>query len=1076
MNETKTPLSPGLSPVFSSMGLALGRVTGSVVGRSQELTAIEQELKSPRGGLVCLTAEGEPGIGKTRLLRAIEEMARGLGFLPIAVTADEEIRGPFLVARSIFASPNAIEAAEATPAEQPMQRAMDALSNQDDPGLESMAPNQKLLRVFDLAAVAVRALAKERPIALLIDDVQWADEDSLRMLRYIVRADAADRILLVVAVRPDEVALVNEAVTLLADMERMAPMRRLKLHRFSQLESTEFLQQVLGGRIHLASAATMHAQAEGVPFILEEQAHAYREAGLIQQIDGVWTLASNAERLLPSAVRTLIQRRAARLPEDTKSAMTEAAILGHSFSLRDLREVKIRLGDDGHEAESLADTLAEAVAAGLLIQHSVGSAADYSFSHDRIRDYLTAQLTPPRRRAIHAAIVDMLGAGGDSEPACLQLLAQHALAAGQSDLAARAAIEAADNAVRMHAPEEALRLVDLAHPVASTPQDRVRLLRLRDDALDMLRHSTQRLEGLAELSALAEALRDSHLELEVMLRRSAALRLSQEHDRAADLTHRVRELAVERGDSNAELAACLELGQALLRTELGEGYVQAPSEADIDGAGEAFERAAVLAEEVGDDPRLAAAVRELGIIGISRVRAWVVARTQAGEHVQLLWRIAAGERLEDILPTLPIAPVAEAAFAHLRRALEIFERIGDRQGVMSTIIAIAYLSWGPEVHLGGSAKRIEEMRRLATRMKSFTKESERQLAEAQMLFGAQVYAQAKVFPDVALEKGTESYAAARAIGDHSIEFASAGGMALTCAELGAAEEAERWLGRAAAVASVEPTPLRARKIESWRGLVMAAAGDVDGMREHLERAVKLATEQGRPAARCEALAMLAREAARMGADRQDEALLALAETSATEAKGLMPVLPGHPLWGAQADAALARVYLTRGSFDEAANAGRDALAALDAAMTEDFYLDILLPSAEAVLKSSGETEAAAVRDRVRLTLALLAQHILDEDVRVRWFRTPAARELTRLAGPLEAPEGKARPEADGAALVNAETGLLRLLTEGRTNREIAEELDTTEAVVSRQLGELFVKIGASSRADATFVALINGLV
>ena len=105
----------------------------------------------------------------------------------------------------------------------------------------------------------------------------------------------------------------------------------MKLRRFSQLESTEFLQQVLGGQINLSSAAVMHAQAEGVPFILEEQAHAYRDAGLIQQIDSVWTLAANAERLLPSAVRTLIQRRAAHLPDETRATMTEAAISrGHS--------------------------------------------------------------------------------------------------------------------------------------------------------------------------------------------------------------------------------------------------------------------------------------------------------------------------------------------------------------------------------------------------------------------------------------------------------------------------------------------------------------------------------------------------------------------------------------------------------------------------------------------------------------------------------------------------------------------------------------------------------------------------
>jgi len=1077
MNEMQAPLSYALSPVTSSMGLYLGRVTGSVVGRSQELAAIEQELKSPRRGMVCLTVEGEPGIGKTRLLLAIEALARGLGFVPISVTADEEIRGPFLVGRSIFASPDAIEAAEGTSAEQPMRRTLDALSNQDDPGLDRMAPNQKLLRLFDLAAVALRALAREKPVALLIDDLQWADEDSLRMLRYIVRTDVADRILLVFAVRPDEMAFVNEAVTLLADMERMAPLRRLKLRRFSQLESTEFLQQVLGGQINLSSAAVMHAQAEGVPFILEEQTHAYRDAGLIQQIDGVWTIAANAERLLPSAVRTLIQRRAARLPEDTKSALAEAAILGRTFSLRDLRDVKIRLGEGEHEAQSLAEALAPAVATGLLIEHQPSSPADYGFTHDQIRDYATAQLTPPRRRAIHAAIVDILnGGGGDPQAECLQLLAQHALAAGQSELAARASLEAANNALQMHAPEEVLRLVDQAHSVASAPQDRVRLLRLRDDALDMVRRPTQRLEGLAELAALAEALGDSHLELEVMLRRSAALRLSQEHDRAAELAHRVRQLAAEQGDAEAELAASLELGQALLRTELGEGYVQTPTEADLAGSAEAYARAAALAEQLGDEPRLAAALRELGIIAVSRIRVWFLGMEEV-EHVEILWRLAAGERLEDIGPTLPIAPVVQEAFTHFRGALEIYERIGDRQGAMSTIIAIAYVSWGPEIHLSGSAKRIEEMRHLATRLKSFTKESERELAEAQMLFGSHVYARAKVFPDVALEKGNESYAAARAIGDRSIEFSSAGSMALTHAELGAMEEAERWLGRAAAVASAEPTPLRALQIESWRGLVLAAAGDVAGMREHLERAVKLATDQGRPAARCEALAGLAQEAARLGAESQDEALLGLAERSATEAKGLTPILPGHPLWGARADAALARVYLSRGALEEAVKAGRDALAALNAAMTEDAYLDILLPAAEAVLKSSNEGEAAAVRDKLRLTLALLGQHILDEDVRVRWFRSSTGRELVRLAGAIEAPDVNAGSSTEKTApLADVETGLLHLLTEGRTNREIAEELNATEAAVSRRLAELFVKIGASSRAEATAVALMKRLV
>ena len=293
-----------------------------------------------------LRLRGSPESARPGSCWPSRSFARANGFVSIAVTADEEIRGPFLVARSIFGSVAATEAADGTPAEDALRRVCAALSNTDDTGLESLAPDRQLLRVFDLAAVAVRALAAERPLAIMVDDMQWADEDSLRMLRYIVRTDAASRIVLLLASRPDEVAFVNEAVTLLADTERMGLLRRLKLGRFSQLESTEFLQQVLGGQIKLSSAAVMHAQAEGVPFILAEQAHAYRDAGMIQQIDGVWTLARNAERLLPSAVRTLIQRRAARLPEATRTCLAEAAVLGRSFSLHDLREVKTRLGDE----------------------------------------------------------------------------------------------------------------------------------------------------------------------------------------------------------------------------------------------------------------------------------------------------------------------------------------------------------------------------------------------------------------------------------------------------------------------------------------------------------------------------------------------------------------------------------------------------------------------------------------------------------------------------------------------------------------------------------------------------------
>ena len=185
----------------------------------------------------------------------------------------------------------------------------------------------------------------------------------------------------------------------------------------------------------------MHVQSEGVPFIVEELARTHRDAGTLQQIDGEWRLGRNAARLVPSAVRTLIDRRAARLPAPTRAALGDAAILGRSFSLRDLRAIRARLGDgeiasdaasairrrapadasgevpgSGDGADPLADDLGPAVQAGLLLPQAQGEPADYTFTHEQVRQFASNQLSAARRRQVHAAVVDLLLDGGDPAP------------------------------------------------------------------------------------------------------------------------------------------------------------------------------------------------------------------------------------------------------------------------------------------------------------------------------------------------------------------------------------------------------------------------------------------------------------------------------------------------------------------------------------------------------------------------------------------------------------------------------------------------------------------------------------
>ena len=491
--------------------------------------------------------------------------------------------------------------------------------------------------------------------------------------------------------------------------------------------------------------------------------------------------------------------------------------------------------------------MAPAVAAGLLVQQPEDSPADYTFPHEQVREFAADTLAPARRREIHGAIVQLL-LTGEPAPETLPLLAHHARAAGDAQVCVRFSIEAAAAALAAHAPDEVLRVVEIALPQAATPQERLGLLTARDDALAMLRRPGDRLEGLSELAALAEALGDPAVDLDVTLRRSAALRLSQQEDRAAELAARVRTLAAERGDRPSELAACVALGQALLHAGLGEGFTPVGRRGGPRRGGGGLPACGGARRGAGGHPdprRLHPRARR----DRSRPRPRLVRRagdggwTHPGDGT-------GGRRRGDRGPRRGASDRSVGEVVAASACIEPWasiEELGDRQGTMATIIAMAYLSWAPDIHIGAdSARHIEEIRRLASQLASFTSESQRAFAEVQMLYGVHVFARAKVIPDLALSRGAEAYERARAIGDRQLEFLAAGGTAMSNLELGDLDEATSWLDRAAAVAAESPTPARGRQQELWRGLSDAARGDADGMRAHLERAVQMAADQGLP--------------------------------------------------------------------------------------------------------------------------------------------------------------------------------------------------------------------------------------
>ncbi|MFY9586838.1 MAG: BREX system ATP-binding domain-containing protein, partial [Actinomycetota bacterium] len=800
-----------------------------LVGRTIERAALLQDLDTVAAGAIRVFAiAGEPGIGKTRLMEAAIEAAAERGFGAVMVGGDEELRGPFFMLRTLLGSSTVEALAEQAGAREALEQARGVLwGRRETEAGTGLSPSEQTLHIYDVATLAIRQIAETRPLLLLFDDLQWGDEDSLKLIRYLIRTSAQSPILIMLAHRPDPKTAPSPATLLVADLDRMRIVRQMKLERLNRAETAELLESLLGHPVSQECAATLHARGEGVPFFIVEFAQSFREAGMFQLIGNRMEVSAAARATVAPSVQILIERRLGQLPSATREALTDAAVIGRRFRLNDLARVRGDTSSTGRDpAAVVADELAPAVEANLLAPMPEGAAYDYGFTHDEIRGVLQTQGNKQRHRTIHAGLVKLMTAE-EYPDSCLATIAFHALEAGDEEAGVRFSIEGARKSLETFAPEEALRSIDAARRAAASPEDRAQLLCLRDDALDALGRPDERLATLSEMAAFARALNDEGLELEATLRRASATRQSGDNVQAGEIALEAVAKAEARDDERALLRSYLELGQARIGSELGDGYSPPAGDGvDIGGAEEAYAKAWELAKKLDDLPIMAAVRREQGVVVIGQVRRFLQDMVDAHPDV-----------LKD--PTLDPHDIPEVVegFERFRvyanEAVEMYEKLGDQRGVMSSLIAYAYANVIEDT-THGHAGRVEQIRRLRKNLSRMTSQSEIFQSDAYMLYSVHVYARGHGPADLELARGIETYEAARAIGMSNLEFLAAGGVALAYAGLGDIPEADTWLGTAGAAALSSTNALPERQLETWRGRVRAAAGDAAGMRRHLE--------------------------------------------------------------------------------------------------------------------------------------------------------------------------------------------------------------------------------------------------
>ena len=447
-----------------------------LVGRDSEFAELNQWLDrvaAGRGGIVLI--QGEPGIGKTRMLAELVIAARQRGFVVLSGCAQELTQGqPF----GAIASALGLRGGGADPARAAIAGTL-------------RSSTDRRFRLLDDILTLVERAAIEHPVLLAVDDLHWTDGPSLVALHHVaVHCD-----LLPVAVagtlrhsspRPEVARFRRSAETLNALELRLGP-----LHE----DAVAALVAAAAGGLPSPRLLRHMSGTGGNPLYIRELTRALREAGALQLVtaEPEPEIEVAAEHLPPS-FRRLVLNRLAALPPKTVELLRVASVLGASFSAADLADAF------GPSAAQLVPLLEPAFRESVLAE----SGDQIVFRHELVRDAIYRSIPNSVRTALHLQAGRALAAGDAS---AVKVATQLGLGGDRSAVTwlARASAE-----VFAGAPETSLELLDRALELAGPAHpDRDRLEAERAHALVWAGHAV---EGAAAGAELLKRLRGGSLE------------------------------------------------------------------------------------------------------------------------------------------------------------------------------------------------------------------------------------------------------------------------------------------------------------------------------------------------------------------------------------------------------------------------------------------------------------------------------------------------------------------------------------------------------------------------------------
>jgi len=415
LEEREAPVAPeepvpGATPAAAEM--RAGTRPLFLIGREAELARLAAALEGALAGhgqVLLLT--GEAGIGKTRLAEAAAAQARARGFEVRVGCAYERLGAPaFWLWIQILEefvrewSPEALAEALGSRAAQLAQLVPELAERL--PGLPPLPTADPEVARFPLFRAVVRFLteaARQRPLVLILEDLQWADTASMRLLEMLLGALRGSRLLLIGTYRDEQVGPEHPLNEMLAELWRQAAGETIQLAGLSRAEVGRLLEAKLEFAPPPALAVAIHERTQGNPFFVTQVLHTLEAEGRLSASDTALPLVELEAWLaeIPLALQNVLDRRLARLAKGTRLLLVVASLTRDEFDVKLLEHVS------GLPHEMLLDDVDEAARA-RVIEEVPGVVGRYRFVHALLQSACSAGMSAVRRAELHATIGEAL--------------------------------------------------------------------------------------------------------------------------------------------------------------------------------------------------------------------------------------------------------------------------------------------------------------------------------------------------------------------------------------------------------------------------------------------------------------------------------------------------------------------------------------------------------------------------------------------------------------------------------------------------------------------------------------------